>query len=334
MKRFTLILFIAMSAGLNSCSTDFDINAPAKDITVVFGLLDQNDSDHYIRISKAFIGEQDALVMAQDAANSSYGDALDVKVEEYTNGNLTHTFSCSKTMVTDKDPGVFYYPNQEVYKFTGTLNVGSRYKIVIKNNESGKETTAETGLVNDFTVEKPYYNPKNPQIGFINASGQYTESEAKWESAKNGRLYEPLFRFNYKEVDNNQPLDTVYKYVDWKINSVKSSRLDGSETMISGYNSEPFYKFLESVTPIDYNKSRFIGKVDFMMSVGGDELSTYIDLNSPSNTIIQERPAYTNVSNGIGIFSCRHTKSLSFNLSSYSVYELINGQYTYQLGFH
>jgi hypothetical protein len=122
-------------------------------------------------------------------------------------------------------------------------------------------------------------------------------------------------------------------YVDWKLTSSKSSLLTGGETMTSSYNGESFYSFLQSKIPVDYSKRRFRGKVDFLLSVGGDDLSTYIDLNSPSSSIIQERPAYTNVANGIGIFSCRHTKKISYNLSAYSVYELINGSYTNQLGF-
>ena len=65
-----------------------------------------------------------------------------------------------------------------------------------------------------------------------------------------------------------------------------------------------------------------------------DELSTYIDLNRPSNSIIQERPAYTNISNGIGIFSCRHTKKYSYNLASYSIDSLLHSKYTGNLGFH
>ena len=187
--------------GLASCETDFEINAPGQDITVVFGLLDHSDTVHKIKITKAFLGEEDAIVMAQDPANSDYGDILDVTVEEYNNGSLTRVFNCVRTLITDKEEGIFYSPNQYIYVFTATLNATSSYHLKIVNRETGKEVSAETGLVGDFTVDKPYYNPGNPQIGLVGNNGQYTESEAKWKSAKNGRLYEPSFRFHYREVD-------------------------------------------------------------------------------------------------------------------------------------
>jgi hypothetical protein len=334
MRKYLSFLALVFVAGFTSCKTDFDINAEPEDITVAFGLLDQNDDAHFIKITRAFLGEEDALVMAQDPANSTYGDALTVTVEEYTNGTLSRTFYCYDTIITDKDDGVFYYPNQEIYVFHGNLNINCTYTLNIVNNETGKIVTGETGLVNDFTVEKPYYNPGNPQLSFVSNNGQYSTSEAKWKSAKNGRLYEPVFRFHYREV-NLTTSDTTDKYIDWQLASEKASLLDGGETMLTSYYTGAFYSYLEASIPVDYNIYRIIGKVDFIMSVGGDELSTYIDLNEPSTSIIQERPSYTNISTGgIGLFSCRHTKILTYSLSSYSVIELMSGEHTSQLNFH
>lgn len=332
MKIVSRICLLLLVAATVSCKTDFDINAPAKDISVVFGLLSQDDSVHYIKITKAFIGENDALVMAQDPANSDYGDILTVQVEEYNGENLVRTYNCSRTLVSDKEEGDFYYPEQYVYSFAAQLHEDYIYRLKILNNETGSTTEAQTGLVGDFTVSKPYYNPSGPQISFVNSNGQYSQSEVKWTSSKNGRLYETFFRFNYREIDNTTH-DTTNKSVTWRLASVKASLLNGGEPLLSSYNSESFYRYLEATIPVDYNKTRIIGKIDLVISVGGDELSTYIDLNKPSNSIIQERPAYTNVANGIGIFSCRRTKQFSYTLGSYSQVALVSGEYTSALNF-
>ncbi len=332
MRNIRIVFMLVAVLLLASCETDFEINAPGSDITVVFGLLDQNDSIHKIKINKAFLGEEDAIVMAQDPVNSDYGDILTVQVEEYLNGNLSRTFQCTRTEITDKEEGLFYYPNQYIYVFTADLKTDAIYRLVITNNETSKVVEAETGLVGDFSVEKPYYNPSNPVLNLVGNNGLYVEAEAKWKSAVNGRLYEPVFRFNYREVDQATS-DTTDKHIDWRLTSVKSQNLNGGEIMINLYNSESFYRYLEANIPVDYSKTRLIGKVDFIISVGGDELTTYIDLNGPSSSIIQERPAYTNVSNGIGIFSCRRTIRKTFSLSFYSVDKLINGEYTNQLNF-
>jgi hypothetical protein len=58
-----------------------------------------------------------------------------------------------------------------------------------------------------------------------------------------------------------------------------------------------------------------------------------MEVNEPSNSIVQERPEYTNINNGIGIFSCRYEVIRSFYLNANSREELRNGEYTCNLMF-
>jgi hypothetical protein len=53
-------------------------------------------------------------------------------------------------------------------------------------------------------------------------------------------------------------------------------------------------------------KERYTNDVDFIISVAAADLNTYMEVNEPSNSIIQERPEYTNIDNGTGIFSSRY----------------------------
>lgn len=317
-----------------SCSTDFEINAEKQDITVVYGLLDQNDSIQYVKITKAFLGDVSAYEMAKDPALSSYGDDIDVEVTETTNGNIGRKFYLQKTIITNKDTGIFYEPKQEVYYFQSVpfLKFGCTYQITITNKVTGRVTTASTILIKDFTIQKPAYNIHNPLIGFVNQNGEYGIYDAQWRSAVNGRLYEPYFRFHYKEV-NKTTLKTFETSIDWLLSSVKSEKLDGSEDMIISYNTESFYKYLQAKIPVNTNLDRVIGNIEFIVPVGSDDLSIYIDLNKPSTSIVEERPAFTNIANGVGIFSSRYIKKLSFKFTQYSIDKLINGEYTAQLGF-
>jgi hypothetical protein len=330
--RGLMVFFTLFS--LFSCSTDFDINADKQDITIVYGLLNQSDSTQYVKITKAFLGDISATELAQDPSLSSYGDDLTVTVTEISNGITSHVFPLQKTNITNKDTGIFYAPDQEVYFFKAPpfLNSLSTYKIDVSNKVNGKKTTATTNLIKNFSVQKPAYNPDNPQIGFVNQAGHYGIYDVQWQSAKNGRLYEPNFRFHFKEVDK-VTLDTTDMYVDWQLISIKSAKLEGGEDMIVSYNSESFYKNIQAKVPVNFNVDRIIGNIDFIITAGGDDLSIYMDLNKPTTSIVQERPAYTNISNGIGIFSCRYTKKLSYKLSQFSVDKLIHGEYTSQLGF-
>src|SRR5204862_7713213 len=97
MKRiFILVSCILTGFLFDSCSTDFSVEAPYKETMVIYGLLNpdtMNGKVQYIRISKAYLGEGNALIMAQERDSVNYADILDVNLERIdANGN--GTFPC------------------------------------------------------------------------------------------------------------------------------------------------------------------------------------------------------------------------------------------------
>ena len=66
------ILFLLSTILLFSCETEFEINADWQELMVVHGILDQSQQEQFVRINKAFLGEQDALVMASISDSSNY----------------------------------------------------------------------------------------------------------------------------------------------------------------------------------------------------------------------------------------------------------------------
>lgn len=317
-----------------SCSTDFNINGDNEEIMVVYGLINQTDTTHFVKITKTFLGDGSAYDLAQDPTLSSYGDNLDVKVFEMSDGNVNRTFSLSKTLITNKDTGIFYAPNQEVYAFNTLplLNESKSIKVEITNKLTGALTTASTTLINNFYVAKPAYNYLNPLISFVKNSGDFLTADIEFETAKNGRIYDCYFRFNYTEI-NKTTLESQKKCIDWKVGQEKASLLEGGESKKVNYNGETFFKLLQNKIAVDNNLERKIGKIELHIDVGSDDLSIYIDLNKPSSSIVQERPLYTNVSNGIGIFTSRYSKVFAFNFSNYTIDKLKTSEYTHNLGF-
>lgn len=91
-KIFLLSAFAALLGLFNSCSTDFDVAAPYKEIIVINGLLNPLDSVHYVHVGKAFLGEGDVFKMAQQADSTNYADILDVKLEKVRLNNVDLTF--------------------------------------------------------------------------------------------------------------------------------------------------------------------------------------------------------------------------------------------------
>lgn len=315
-----LFLLIALGLGITSCETDFDVTAEWKDITVVYGLLNPEDSFTYIKVNKAFLGEGNALLMAANPDSNYYDfDDIEVTMEEYQGDNFTgKTISFDTLTIHNKDLGTFYAPDQVVYAANTykKLNPDRTYRLYVRNTRTGKEVSAETPLISGFTIEKPLYNPNNPNTGF-NGTVPYT---AEWYSAANGKRYELVIRFNYFETVPGSG-DTTHKTVDWIFAPKKSMSLSGGEKMELKYEGSGFLSYIESNIPVNPDVKRGIGKVDFIFSVGADELNTYIEVNEPGNSLVQEKPEYTNLSssdpNGvIGLFSSRYTKVQSYNLNA------------------
>lgn len=342
MRLFLFICLIITALFFSSCSNEIEINGEWKEVMVVYGILDPSQQDQYIKINRAFLGEGNALEFAQIPDSSIYPYILDVVLEELNTSNQVVRTFYFDTVHVFKEGGVFYSGNQPIYHTridfpayidplrddTFWLNEEYTYRLRVVNPITGNMAESITPIVNNFTIKKPV--PGAIQISFASANNVNVE----WTSALNGRLYDLTYRFHFQEVYFSSPNDTINKYVDWKIGSVKSSKLDGSEAMsISYYNPNFFQNLGNRVETID-TIQRYPGKVELIFAVGADELSTYIDVNGPNTGIIQERPQYTNISNGIGIFSSRFYKSFKYKLNAYSIDSLKNGIYTKDLNFN
>ncbi len=333
MKKLLPKLIALITLGsLIACSTDVDLNAAYEDITVVYGLLNQNDSIHYVKVNKAFLGDDNALLMAQDATNSSYGDEIEVVMEEYQYGNIVNTYNLDTAIINNKEEGVFYYPQQVVYTFDKyRLNPQSSYRLVINNLVTGKVVSAESGLIQKFSIDKPSSGQKF--IGFTAESSKSVE----WTSAVNGRIYEVWVKFFYHEKNISSGAIDSNKYINWYLGSERSADIDGGEPLQVLYFGENFYKTVGGKLTADLNLKRVAGRVHFIIQVADDNFAIYLDVNGPNNSIVENRPEYTNINNGIGLFASRYDNTVdrdrSYTLLERSIDSLVKGQYTYDLGF-
>ena len=342
MKGFSTLRYVAFALLLLmvSCETDFTTISDYEDITVVYGLLDQKDSMQYIKINKAFLSEGNVLEYAQNADCTNYAVPLEVSLEEVnSSGNVVNTYAFDTTSIYNKEPGTFYYPDQLIYRWQKPqfpfdvkyiieglndtigveyiwLNEANSYRLKIKNPLTEKEITAQSPLVHDFDITKPGYGTT---INFIPES--VYPMEFRWDKAENGGLYEFELRFNYYEVSFSN--DTIEKWVSL----IRSSINDPSSgsSVATYYVSDNFYSSCLNLIPytdpavesqVDY---RLSGLIDIVVSAAEEQYALYIKVNAPSTGIVQEKPQYTNVDNGLGLFSSRVKSQRSKKLHSESV---------------
>ena len=338
MKKLIFLLFIIPILFTFSCSTDFDINADWKDIAVVYGLLDKSDTVQYIKLNKAFLGDEDAYIMAQESDSLFYNNA-EVSLEPLLNGNNIfddsgniYKIELIKTNDIPKEDGIFATDRNTLFKTTESLNSDYDYKLII--NIPGKDViTATTSLIDKLKVIKPTLNPAE-KIGIYNAQQQeYLDYKVKFVPNEKGKLYGLTIRFHYRE---HTPKGDYDYFIDWVQSNKKSPvNVDANTEMSMTINGALFYNFVGSnIEQGDPAIKREALGLDFIFIVAGEELSLYMEVNAPSQGIVQEKPAFTNISNGIGVFSSRFSKHVdNKELSNLAIDELSCGEATKHLRF-
>ena len=315
MKKFLLLAIAAISLFfLPSCETDVDVNAEWEEITVVYGLLNQLDTAHYFRINKAFLGGN-ALEIAKIEDSSSYNGKLEVKLEGWRNGSLMQTIQFDTTTIYNKNDGIFYNPRMVVYEGTGMLNEAYEYRLFVKNTVSGHEVSAATQLIHNFSITKPTTG------GRVSFNPGWS-TPFVWNSAVNGKRYEPMLRIHYWEVPLNSP-DTIAKYVDWVLPTQIADDASGYGQEEVSISNDAFYDVMQKNLDPDFVGRRLAGPVDFIVAAGGLEYDTYMRVNGPSYSLVQDRPEYTNVKGGFGLMSSRYQILRTKRLSPITEEELI-----------
>ena len=49
--------------------------------------------------------------------------------------------------------------------------------------------------------------------------------------------------------------------------------------------------------------------IEFILTAGNEDLNTYMQINEPVTNVVNERPIFTNIENGIGLFGSKYSRS-------------------------
>lgn len=315
-KIISLIAILSSLFFFQQCSTEVDLYADYKDITIIYGLLDVDDDTTWIKITKAFTGPGNALEFAKDPDSSNYPYLLDVKLTGYKNGDVVHTYTLDTLTVRSKDVGdtLFYYPNQLMYYTAEPLSADAEYKLTVNNK--GKVLSSETNMIGDFGVS---ITP--PRYIIFDSDN---DKDITVHPAINGKRYELNLVFNYKELLPGSQ-DTLYKSIGFSLGSKKvDNPLQPPLNLIFSYLGEVFYKTLDNDLAKTPGIKRWSENVDIVVSCGSLVLNTYLEINGGDNSLLQEVPQYTNITDGLGIFTSRHTMVNTVLLHSNSEKKLVN----------
>jgi len=322
------ILVIMILLGFVSCRNDLVVMAPYKDIPVVYCILNPKDSVHYVRLEKSFLGEASAYDMARQT-DSIYYNTASVYLERWLNGAMVDQITMTKGMIEPRDSGIFTNDPNFLYQTTSPIKGNSEYRLNISIPATGAEITATTHTVNEFKIIKPETYKKT--LPFSSYDNYQT---VEWIAAPYTRIYHLMIRFHYLEVIYP---DTVKLTADWNIGEYISQYSQGGELMSADILQRNFYKWIgNKLQDPPKNIQRIAEKkaIDFIFTVGGEELYTYMEIYKEDTGILKEKPVFTNIINGIGLFSSRYEQSIAGkSLSDHSIDSLAYGIYTKNLRF-
>ncbi len=337
MKNLFLLVSV-ITFFLASCKSDLDVNAPYKDTTVIYGLLNVKDSVHMIKVNKAFLGKESAYTMAKVRDSSEYKDAV-VTIKKWKNGVATADAAIvlKDTVITNKEAGIFYAPDQKLYYFTDPLDITAEYNLEVALSD-GKKATARTGVIENFFLSGGtiFGNSLSP-LALKTSNDKYVDLTYEWRSVKHGKSYQLVMHFVYDEyyVDGS----SATKSFDWEFDVQEAFGVLGGQEMSQKIEGEVFYQEIASKIKSKAEspnvKYRRFGHLAFTLNVAGEDFNTYLQVNKPITGVVFDKPEYTNVENGIGIFSTRVNVNSPFHkqINDVSLVELYNGKYTKNLGF-
>lgn len=333
-KVITFGILIITSIIYMGCSNDFEVNAPAKDIPVVYALLSKTDDIHYLRIERAFLEDGvPATELAQQSDKLYYGDGTTVSL---TNIETQETFVLERVNSVDagiiRDNGIFAQDPNILYSVDGdviNLNANNDYQLTIDRGNGLPTVTATTKIVGDMILASPVPNNSGPRT--MRIVPDFPLRISLRADPVNGALYDVSFTINYQE---RTPSDNTFvsKSIIWKaINESKT----GEQLSAPG---QEFYGFMAgAIGETDPSTIRRMSTIDVKYVVGGEVFADFrrvLQANAGITGAEDAIPNFTNLSEGRGLFSSRNILiEEGFQLNGESIDSLISNQMTKDLNF-
>lgn len=341
LKKLFICSSVILSILFPSCSTDLDVTGDYQETMVVYGLLDQSQAKQYIKINKAFLGKGNSLLFAKEKDSVQFR-SLEVKLKRGSDGK---EYILTQDHTIQKEDGTFFSGDQSdaIYSYnstgTNTLTTNSDYTLTITNPANGNKITSTTSLISDFTITNPV-SSSNTSTFIFTPTNQNSRLTVGWNSSKNARLYQLIVRLNYKDyVTVGGVNDTINQHLDWLFPTHTTSNATGNEPLADNFSRAEYLEYIGTKLS-DYANlnARKAVNIDLIIVAGGQELNTFIEINGPATGLVQDKPIYTNINNGLGVFSSRYYKppfilTLTNTTPGKELDSLACGRYTKKLKF-
>lgn len=331
MKKLILSSFVIVAClGLTNCADKIKTDAPYKNITVIYALLDRSDTAHYVRIQKAFLDENKSALEMAKTPDSNFYSLLNVTIKRISfSGNLYDTIHLDKVDLTmegyPKQPGTFFTSPNYGYKFKGVLDSSLIYRILVTNPATGEVDSAEAPVI-DNRGTTFYINVIDDYL--VNHEGLDFASSLPIKHFDFFTTYLPPANFTFQD----QACPAFYAQAVLTFNWQDSNTITGTKTpksydfqlgniILSAYGNavQAYYKIFNidlynalsaGMQKAPENTARLIDRADLSIYLGTKEYYNYYQTLYSQNTGLTGtyiEPIFTNIKgkNVLGLFTSK-----------------------------
>ena len=282
---------------ISGCANDihlFPEEVPSE--YMVFGILDANSEDQFIKIRKTFGGNMSLNEMAGEPEMFLPPDSISVRVEEWTDdGIIFHPF---EMQVLEKESGIFSELNNHIHYGKFGLEDGRKYGLRILDEESNIEITAST-----IAIDPP--DLRFPTTGNTKYRFADTVNHFYVKYAPTGAVHLQQFFINYVDILKNG--DTLFRTAKHELRPRFRHPEYPVVTYTRTYSKDYVVNIFRMIIEEDENvRERQLYSFDFLVWAGDEYLKDYLQLAEKFND--HRRQYFTNIEGGMGIFAaCSHS---------------------------
>jgi hypothetical protein len=259
---------------------------------VIYGVFNNIDTVHYIRVGKTFGAATDPRISAR-LYDSLYFDEMESKVKVFVDRT---PYKLELVDDIPKEPGLFHSPDQRLYrfqtqKFYRWSNIEIRVDIQGLPEASGKVYAVEIGrLTTPKKGQQTIYMVPTSPFRVIWSGNPWNEIDVAFEFRK--EMHDSTFQSEWVHIENKTYFESAH---------------DNYREMSISYE-EFIRETLLQIAPNDSVFQIFFGRISISIHGGDQNMVQYMKyLNGYNDFNIDE---FSNIENGFGLMASRATYTL------------------------
>lgn len=319
------LILLFLSVVTISCSTDFQLTTGGKEMPVIYGILSVDDDEHYIRVEQLFVDEEIAPGdLAMDSSQVFY-DNVSVELVKGDQRFMLDRVDAAE-LGMPRDSGIFLSePNYLFHIADSELNLQSEdvVSIFVRLPDDSLEASAVAPIVGESVLTNP--SPNNPDIKL--PFQPRASLSVRWDGDEDAAFYDLYVTVFIREI-KNQNIEQVV--LEWPV-------VTAWETERYTIEGSSFFNYLRTSLEADPTVTRRLDSLHMRIDAGGEALQRFVEINNLNTGITSSQviPNYTNVENGLGLFSSKSSVTYKgYQLSPAAVDSLVNSPIVEALNFN